>query len=120
LCMFAEGGRYEQELTVVGSAGKYETTVPGDTVWWGPRDGSGVAEIAAPMHPDVPYPEFHMGSSFVEHLHFVDHLRNGIPPAVTAWDGVWSVAMGAAAHLSIDEGRPVLLNEFDIPDGTSS
>jgi len=115
LCMFAEGGRFEQELTVVGDAGKYESTVPGDTVWWGPRDGSGVVEIPAPMHPDVPYPEFHMGSSFVEHLHFVDHVRSGAPAQVTVWDGVWSVAMGAAAHLSIDEGRPVLLEELGAP-----
>ena len=117
LCMFAEGGRYEQEVTVVGDAGKYETTVPGDIVWWGPRDGSGVVDVPAPMHPDVPYPEFHMGSSFVEHLHFVDHIRSGEPPQVTVWDGVWSVAVGAAAHRSIDEGRPVLIEETGFPVG---
>jgi len=114
LCMFAEGGRFEQEITVVGDSGKYETTVPGSTVWWGPRNGDAAKEISAPMHPDVPYPEFHMGSSFVEHLRFVDHVRSGTPPEVTAWDGVWSVAVGAAAHLSIDEGRPVRLEEFGI------
>jgi predicted dehydrogenase len=118
LCMFAEGGRFEQEITVVGDSGKYETTVPGSTVWWGPRNGDAAKEIPAPMHPDVPYPEFHMGSSFVEHLRFVDHVRSGTPPEVTAWDGVWSVAVGAAAHLSIDEGRPVRLEEFGISPAT--
>ena len=35
--------------------------------------------------------------------------------AVTVDDGLWSVAMGAAAHRSIDEGRPVTLAEMGLP-----
>ena len=46
----------EQELTVVGSAGKYETTVPGDVVWWGPLYGSGPVEVPAPMRAYLPFP----------------------------------------------------------------
>ena len=32
LCMFAEGCRFEQELTITGDAAKLEATVPGDVV----------------------------------------------------------------------------------------
>ncbi|MGA7757142.1 MAG: Gfo/Idh/MocA family oxidoreductase [Ilumatobacteraceae bacterium] len=123
LCMFAEGGRYEQELTITGDVAKLEATVPGDTVWVGERAkaeghghkiGHGVREVAAPMDPRVPYPDFHQGASFMEHLHLLDAIRAGRPEAVTVTEGMWAVATGAAAHRSIDERRPVELAEFGL------
>lgn len=114
LCMFAEGGRFEQELCVVGNQGKLETTVPGDQVFVGPRDRATAHHVPTPTPADVPYPEFHGGSSYLEHLRFIECLRAGRPAEVTVDDGLWSVAMGVAAHRSIDEGRPVLLAEYDL------
>jgi predicted dehydrogenase len=123
LCMFAEGGRFEQELTVTGSAAKLEATVPGDVVWLGERaaagppgtePGHGVVGIPAPMDPRVPYPEFHQGASFMEHLALMDAIRTGRAEDVTVSEGMWAVAMGAAAHRSIDEHRPVDLIEFGL------
>lgn len=121
LCMFAEGGRYEQELTVVGDEGKLETTVPGDTVWHGPRPQPGASPsapiaIAAPLADEVRYTGFHHGSSYREHLRFIEQIRSGGDALVTVDDGLWSVAMGAAAHRSIEEGRSVDLAEWDLPD----
>ncbi len=121
LCMFAEGGRFEQELTVTGDAAKLDTTVPGRTVWLGERSraggpgsvpGSGVVEVPAPMDPAVPYPEFHQGASFVEHVALLDAIHAGRPADVTVTEGMWAVAMGVAAHRSIDERRPVDLDEL--------
>ncbi|MEN9507376.1 MAG: scyllo-inositol 2-dehydrogenase [Actinomycetota bacterium] len=114
LSMFAEGGRYEQEITIVGDAAKLEATVPGDRVFVGPRDRSGVREVDAPTPADVPYPEFHSGSSYLEHLRFIDCLRAGRAAEVTVDDGLWSVVMGAAAHRSIDERRIVEISEYDL------
>ena len=114
LSMFAEGGRFEQEITVVGDRAKLETVVPGHAVWVGPRDPSGVREIDAPTPEDVSYSGFHHGSSFVEHLRFIECLRAGRPAEVTVDDGLWSVLMGAAAHRSIDEGRVVDVAEYDL------
>ena len=119
LCMFAEGGRYEQELTVVGDKGKLETTVPGDTVWHGPRPDPGSSPQApiahaAPMDDEVRYTGFHHGSSYREHLRFIEQIRSGGDALVTVDDGLWSVAMGAAAHRSIEERRPVDLGEWDL------
>jgi myo-inositol 2-dehydrogenase/D-chiro-inositol 1-dehydrogenase len=112
LSMFAEGGRYEQEITVVGDAAKIETTFPGDRVLIGPRDRSGVREVAAPA--EVPYLGFHGGSSYIEHVRFIDCVRAGRAPEVTVEDGLWSVAMGVAAHRSIAEGRPIELTELGL------
>jgi predicted dehydrogenase len=114
LSMFAEGGRFEQELTVVGDRGKLETTFPGTDVFVGVRGAGGVAAVPVTTPADVPYPEFHGGSSYLEHRRFIDCLRAGRPPEVTVDDGLWSVAMGVAAHTSIDEGRPVLLAELGV------
>lgn len=113
LCMFAEGGRYEQELVAVGDRAKIETTVPGDTVRVGPRHG-GCIEIPAPVGADISYEGFHHGSSYREHLEFIAALRSGSAPTVGVDDGLWSVAVGAAAHHSIDRGRPVLISEFGL------
>ena len=123
LCMFAEGGRFEQELTVTGDAAKLEATVPGDLVWVGGRaaagapgshPGDGVREVPAPMDPRVPYPEFHQGASFMEHLRMQAALRDGRPAEVTVTEGLWAVATGAAAHRSIDERRPVEMSELGL------
>lgn len=124
LCMFAEGGRFEQELTVTGDAAKLEATVPGDVVWVGEREkspfgsalGEPPREVPAPMDPRVPYPEFHQGASFMEHLDLQAAIRAGSPAGVTVSEGMWAVATGAAAHRSIEEGRPVDLAEFAISD----
>ncbi len=110
LSMFAEGGRHEQEICVVGDRAKLEGSVPGDTVFVGPRDRSGPHAVPARSAVDVPYAGFHHGSSFVEHRRFIDCLRSGRPAEVTVDDGLWSVLMGVAAHRSIDEGRIVDLD----------
>lgn len=112
LCMFAEGGRFEQEVCAVGDHAKLETTVPGDTVWLGPRDRSGVVAEPAPLPPTVTYEGFHHGSSFREHLEFIAAIRDGRPPTVGVEDGLWSVAVGAAAHRSIDQRRAVEVAEL--------
>jgi predicted dehydrogenase len=109
LSMFAEGGRFEQELTVVGDRAKLEATVPGDTVWVGPRNHSGIRSVPAGLAPDVRYTGFHHGASFVEHVRFVECLRSGRPAEVTVDDGLWSVATGQAAHRSIELGRAVAI-----------
>ena len=125
LCMFAEGGRFEQEITITGDLAKMEATVPGDVVWLGERapaaaEGHGhnigkhVREIPAPMDPRVPYPDFHQGASYMEHVALADAIRNGKPAAVTLTEGMWAVAIGSAAHRSIDERRPVELSEFGL------
>jgi len=125
LCMFAEGGRFEQEITITGDLAKMEATVPGDVVWLGEREpaaaeghghniGKHVREIPAPMDPRVPYPDFHQGASYMEHVALADAIRNGKPAAVTLTEGMWAVAMGSAAHRSIDGRRPVELSEYGL------
>jgi myo-inositol 2-dehydrogenase / D-chiro-inositol 1-dehydrogenase len=124
LCMFAEGGPNEQELVATGTQGKVEAFVPSGEVRIGLRGGpllsngaatSGGIRIVDAAHDDrVNHVGFHHGASYLEHVDFASAIRNGTPPLVTLHDGLWSVAVGVAAHRSIDERRPVDLTELGL------
>lgn len=111
LCMFAEAGRNEQDLVVVGDAGKVEAHVPGDgRAFLGLRDGRRMVELDVP-ESDAAHVGFHHGASFVEVSRFLAAVASNGAAEVTPVEGLWSVAVGVAAHRSIDEGRPVRLDE---------
>ena len=54
---------------------------------------------------------FHMGATYFELRAFIDAVRANEPPAVDVQDGLLAVAMGVAAHRSIDEGRVIPMSE---------
>jgi predicted dehydrogenase len=112
LCMFAEGSQHQEELVVVGELGKLEAFLPDSTLRSGRRAGGrpGVV-VEAVRDPRVRYEGFHHGSSYLEHLDFIRACRTGSAPGVGLHEGLVSVAVGVAAHRSIDEGRAVLLDE---------
>ena len=112
LCMFAEGGVNQEELSVVGDVGKVEAFLPSSIVRTGTRAGgaAGVHEEVA-TDPRVAHEGFHHGASYVEHLRFLEAIRTGSAPEVGVDDGLWSVAVGVAAQRSIAEARPVELAE---------
>ena len=115
LSMFAEGGQHEQEITVVGDRGKLDAYIPGNgKIFIGNRASRSVQEIDVPTDPDIAHMGFHFGASFIECKRFVDAVLNNTPPEVTVADGLWSVVIGAAAHRSIDESRPVLVSEYGL------
>ncbi len=110
LCMFAEGSRNEQELAVTGDVGKVESFVPEAVMRVGRRAERTVIE--QPVSDDhVAYAGLHEGASYLEHVDFVEAIRNGTPPKVTLEDGLMAVAVGEAGHRSIEEGRPVMMSE---------
>ncbi len=111
LCMFAEGSRNEQELSVVGEIGKVEAFVPESFVRRSMRDGRPYEEVAI-EDERVAYHGLHEGSSYLEHMDFLGAIEEGRPPGVTLREGLVSVAIGVAAHRSIDEQRAVEMSEL--------
>lgn len=115
LCMFAEASRNEQEISVVGDLGKVEAAVPGDgSVHLGTRADRSLVALPAPIDESVAHVGFHFGASFVELARFCDAVRSRRPPEVDVHAGLMSVAIGVAAHRSIDEGRPIMLSELGL------
>lgn len=123
LCMFAEASTNEQELVAVGDAGKVEAKVTQGTLTIGRRSPGqangwpGQASLATSdvgHDPRVAHEGYHHGASYLEHVGFLNAIRTGGASAVTVEDGLWSVAVGVAAHQSIELGRPVTLAELGI------
>ena len=116
LCMFSEGSKNEQEISVVGDLAKIEAFVPEGFIRMSYRNDAPPEEI--PVHDErIMYAGLHGGASFLEHLEFLDAVESGTPPKVTLEEGLLSVAVGVAAHLSINERRPVLIAEVLEPTG---
>ncbi|KAH6795060.1 Oxidoreductase family protein [Perilla frutescens var. hirtella] len=114
LCMFAEGSKNEQEISVVGDIGKGEAFVPESIVRWGTRvEGRDGVKTSKAEDDRIKYDGLHHGSSYLEHLHFLSAVRakGAQAPAVGLHDGLVSVAIGVAAQLSIEKGRFVTLEE---------
>jgi len=113
LCMFAEATRNQEELSVVGNTGKVEALIPQNVIRKGRRGEHYIGEVEEHhvTNDSIKVAGYHHGSSYLEHLDFADAIRNGKPPKVTVTDGLWSVAMGEAAHRSIELRRPVDLAE---------
>jgi predicted dehydrogenase len=112
LCMFAEASRNEQEISVVGDRGKVEALVTEGVVRIGHRaDGIGKVTERRVDDPAIAHRGMHHGASYLEHVAFRDAILERRPAEVTLHDGLMSVAIGAAAHRSIELGRTVDLQE---------
>jgi predicted dehydrogenase len=121
LCMFAEGARYQEEISAVGPRGKIECLVPGPGRFWpadlgeppvaqlivSPRDPKGPRSVEIPVDPALLAAGDHNGSTFYQHQRFAAAVRGQGPVEVGARDGWWAVAMGMAAQASAASGQAV-------------
>ena len=114
LCMFADATKNQEELVAVGDTGKVEALIPESVIRLGRRGEHWIGEVEEQSVVDerVKYAGYHHGSSYLEHTDLLEAIRTGGQPLVTLEDGMWGVAVGAAAHRSIDEQRPVLVSEL--------
>lgn len=126
LCMFAEGSRYQEEISAVGANGKIECLVPGPTRFWpahlgapptprvitSPRSPRGPRAVDIPVEQTLLAAGDHNGSTFFQHRRFLDAVRGDGPVEVSSTDGWWAVAMGMAAQISAAEGRAVVLDDL--------
>ena len=114
LCMFAEATDEQEEISVVGELGKVESRLPSNSLLAGRRGEHWIGGVERTTVHDgrIGHKGLHHGSSYIEHLLFAEAIRSGGRPEVTLDDGYWAVAIGAAAHLSIDAGRPIELREI--------
>ncbi len=124
LCMFADGSRYQEEISAVGPDGKIEVHVPGPTRFWpehlgaspvaevivSPRDPAGPREVAVPVDQALLDAGDHNGATFYQHRRFADAVRTGSRPEVSLRDGAMAVAIGLAAQRSAETGEAVAVD----------
>lgn len=132
LCMFAEASMNQLEVSAVGSRGKLEAFAPAHGVkhdteqpnfragYRLPRDWDKAVDAPTEDHTcgavteeHVPIDEHlmaagdHAGSTYYELLEFA-HACQGHPSNLASiYDAALSLAVGLAAHQSIEAGRPV-------------
>ncbi len=123
LCMFAEGSRYQEEISAVGPNGKIECLVPGPGRFWpeklgpaptpqliiSPRDPQGPIVAEIPVDPTLLDAGDHNGSTFYQHQRFNAVVRGQGVVEVSVRDGAKAVAMGLAAQESARRGEAVTL-----------
>jgi predicted dehydrogenase len=112
LCMFAENSRNELEVAATGDRGKAEAFVPAHELVLTSRDRDEPATIRFKVDRAAREAGAHHGSTWVEHMAFLEAARSGGPPAVSAREGALAVAVGVAAERSVREGRAVELDEI--------
>ena len=119
LCMFAENSYLQEELCAVGDKGKIETGVPShlskkssSKLSIGERDSKKIKSETITVDKKLLEAGHHHGSTYFEHLAFQRAIRNNSSAEVSLDDGLFSVAIGQAAELSIKEKRVVHMKEI--------
>ena len=127
LCMFAEGARYQEEISVVGPVGKAECFVPGPGRFWpahlgeapvpkvviSPRAPKGPRELDVPVDPVALAAGDHNGSTLYQHQRFNAVVRGEGQIEVGLNDGLAAVMMGLAAQESARTGQAISLLDGD-------
>jgi hypothetical protein len=125
--MFAEGSRYQEEISVVGPLGKAECFVPGPGRFWpehlgappvpkvviSPRHPKGPRELDVPVDPVALAAGDHNGSTFYQHQRFNAVVQGQGQIEVGLGDGLAAVLMGLAAQESARTGRAISLVDGD-------
>lgn len=125
LCMFAEGSRYQEEISAMGPLGKIESLVPGPGRFWpphlgpaptpkvilSPRNPAGPVELEIPVDPMLLAAGDHNGSTFYQHQGFQQAALGIHHPEVSLNDGWWAAAIGMAAQQSALTGQAVDLRD---------
>ncbi|MEM7000937.1 MAG: Gfo/Idh/MocA family oxidoreductase [Pseudomonadota bacterium] len=113
-------GSYE-ELVVCGNSGRLQATEQSrlgednrnTLMLWTGEDA--VDKISHPSYPEYIAKAGHHGSTFQEHVLFVDAVLNKQPVTPSLDEAFWSVLVAKAAQASIAAGKPVDVADL-IPD----
>ena len=124
--MFAEDMQTEA-VSVVGTLGKAEAKCPECTFRVTMRSATSLAPSRVPprdgersaaevehvgVDDKIKAAGFHEGATYFELGAFATAAAHGLDVPVSVRDGTMAVSMGAAAHLSLAEGRKVDLAEI--------
>ncbi len=124
LCMFAEGSRYQEEISAIGRDAKIEALVPGPGRFWpehlgdapvpqliiSPRAPKGPIQRDIPVDPELLAAGDHNGSTYYQHKGFLELVRGErAKPEVSLHDGIWAVRIGLAAQQASEQGQTISL-----------
>ncbi|KAA3657985.1 MAG: gfo/Idh/MocA family oxidoreductase [Chloroflexi bacterium] len=118
LCMFAP--QLYEEIVLCGDKGRLKATENQDFLSTAKPKTTleimrGIHEpsrITTPVYPAFIEDSGHHGSTFYEHVNFIDNLKGRNTQTASAADGYWSIVVGVAAEESVKTGMPVDIDEL--------
>ena len=126
LCMFAEGSRWQQVISVTGEIARIDAKIPAAARFSpGGKERSAEIEISHRADKTVHREEIpvdqallaagdHHAATYFQHERFRDLICRGSgDPEVGVLDGLWSVALGEAAEESAKTNRAVDVSTQD-------
>ena len=125
LCMFAEGSYWQEVISATGNKARIDARVPGPArfnpdgeerasqLLISPRLKRGFTREDIALPPDIARAGDHHGSTYFQHVRFLQMICEGGAPEVSVHDGRIAVAVGAAAEESVRTGQAVALPRFD-------
>jgi predicted dehydrogenase len=125
LCMFSPG--FYEEISICGDEGRLkayeeETFLPTErppTYMEILRGEEKPSRIIYPSYPKPIQATGHTGSTFYEHINFINNIEGKPTITATVEEGFWSIVVAAAAEESIQTKQPVLVEEFLEKNGIS-
>ncbi len=118
LCMFAP--LFYEELILCGDEGRLKAFENQDFLPV-PRANTQLeiiqgdqqpSRITAPSYPTYIEEAGHHGSTYIEHINFVDNIEGKQTNSAKAEEGFWSIVVAIAAQESIKTGRIVNINDL--------
>jgi predicted dehydrogenase len=119
LCMYAEGGYFQEQITAVGDRGKVEAFIPAPARFQGDGEQRDAEIVVSPRESQTPRRRIvevdaevlaagdHHGATYFQHRELLRAICEGGTPAVSLHDGALAVRMGVAAETSIRSGQSV-------------
>lgn len=111
---------FEEEMIVVGDKGRliarekfyYHQQKPSTGTIDIELGEEGPSKSSVVTYPKLIEESGHHGSTFYEHIAFMDQLDGKEVRCATAEQGLWAVVVAAAAQRSIETGQPVMIKDL--------
>ena len=122
LCMFAEGAKFEQDVSLTGAEARLDVHIPGPhprqsespaQINLYPRRSSAEHEIIE-LSSEIKSAGAHQGATYYAHQAFAQTVKAGRPVEVTLRDGLLAVLMGMAAQASIENATAIAIDAVNL------
>ena len=118
LCMFSP--LFHEEIILCGDEGRIraferEDYLPGTKFKSGFEmycANARPSRISVPEYPVIIQESGHSGSTFFEHVNFIENIEGHSTAAATLQEGFWSIVVGVAAEEALRSGKPVAIDQF--------
>lgn len=111
--MFSWKPEIHEYMAINGDKGSmYLRDAPYNEVYVGIRGETPTRRYKVELPENISKTGTHSGSTYYEHLNFINAIQGRLELSVSAEEGMRAIAIGAAAELSVKTGEPVYIKDL--------